>query len=67
VCISENDTAGLLKYQKISKDLYLQLDPEKKSNSKSEPSPEESLELINFLEEQNKRIIIFFESISKKP
>lgn len=67
VCISENDTAGLLKYQKISRDLYLQLDPEKKSNGKSEPSPEESLELINFLEEQNKRIIIFFESISKKP
>lgn len=67
VCISENDTAGLLKYQKLSRDLYLQLDPEKKSNGKSEPSPEESLELINFLEEQNKRIIIFFESISKKP
>lgn len=67
VCISENDTAGLLKYQKISRDLYLQLDPEKKSYGKSEPSPEESLELINFLEEQNKRIIIFFESISKKP
>ncbi|MFM7681536.1 MAG: hypothetical protein ACKO7P_02185, partial [Bacteroidota bacterium] len=66
-CILENDTAGLLKYQKISRDLYLQLDPEKKSNLKSGPSPEESLELINFLEEQNKRISVFFESISKKP
>ena len=66
-CISESDTAGLLKYLKISRDLYLQLDPSQNDPNKLIISPKESLELITLLEEQNKRVKIFFESLNKKP
>ena len=66
-CIAESDTAGLLKYQKHSRDLYLQLDPSQNDPDKSGLSPKESLELITLLEEQNKRVKIFFESLNKKP
>ena len=67
ICIAESDTAGLLKYLKISRDLYLQLDPSKNDPNKLTISPKESLELITLLEEQNKRVKIFFESLNKKP
>ncbi|MEI7852339.1 MAG: hypothetical protein WCJ06_01395 [Planctomycetota bacterium] len=66
-CIAESDTAGLLKYLKISRDLYLQLDPSQNEPNKLTISPKESLELITLLEEQNKRVKIFFESLNKKP
>ena len=66
-CIAESDTAGLLKYLKISRDLYLQLDPSQNDPNKLTISPKESLELITLLEEQNKRVKIFFESLNKKP
>jgi len=66
-CIAESDTAGLLKYQKHSRDLYLQLDPSQNDPDKSRVSPKESLELFTLLEEQNKRVKIFFESLNKKP
>ena len=66
-CISESDTAGLFKYQKHAKDLYLLLDPSQNDPDKSNISPKESLELISLLEEQNKRVKIFFESLNKKP
>ena len=66
-CIAESDTAGLLKYLKISRDLYLQLDPSQNDQNKLTISPKESLELITLLEEQNKRVKIFFESLNKKP
>jgi hypothetical protein len=66
-CIAESDTAGLLKYLKLSRDLYLQLDPSQNDPNKLTISPKESLELITLLEEQNKRVKIFFESLNKKP
>ena len=66
-CISESDTAGLFKYQKHAKDLYLLLDPSQNDPDKSGISPKESLGLISLLEEQNKRVKIFFESLNKKP
>ena len=66
-CIAESDTAGLLKYLKLSRDLYLQLDPSQNDANKLTISPKESLELITLLEEQNKRVKIFFESLNKKP
>ena len=66
-CIAESDTAGLLKYLKISRDLYLQLDPSQNEPNKLTISPKESLELITLLEEQNKRVKIFLESLNKKP
>ena len=67
ICIAESDTAGLLKYLKLSRDLYLQLDPSQNDQNKLTISPKESLELISLLEEQNKRVKIFFESLNKKP
>lgn len=66
-CISESDTAGLFKYQKHARGLYLLLDPSQNDPDKSSISPKESLELISLLEEQNKRVKIFFESLNKKP
>ncbi|NBR05789.1 MAG: hypothetical protein EBT92_08455 [Planctomycetes bacterium] len=67
ICIAESDTAGLLKYMKHSRDLYLQLDPSQNDQDKSNTSSKESLELITLLEEENKRVKIFFESLNKKP
>lgn len=67
ICIAESDTAGLLKYQKHSRELYLQLDPAQNTPEKLGISPKESLEIITLLEDQNKRVKIFFESLSKKP
>ena len=67
ICIAESDTAGLLKYQKHSRELYLQLDPAQNTPEKLGISPKESLEIITLLEDQNKRVKIFFESLNKKP
>ena len=67
ICIAESDTAGLLKYQKHSRELYLQLDPSQNTPEKLGISSKESLEIITLLEDQNKRVKIFFESLSKKP
>jgi len=67
ICIAESDTAGLLKYQKHSRELYLQLDPAQNTPEKLGISPKESLEIITLLEDQNKRLKIFFESLNKKP
>lgn len=67
ICIAESDTPGLLKYQKHSRELYLQLDPAQNTPEKLGISPKESLEIITLLEDQNKRVKIFFESLNKKP
>lgn len=67
ICIAESDTAGLLKYLKHSRELYLQLDPAQNTPEKLGISPKESLEIITLLEDQNKRVKIFFESLNKKP
>ena len=67
ICIAESDTAGLLKYQKHSRELYLQLDPSQNTPEKLGISSKESLEIITLLEDQNKRVKIFFESLNKKP
>lgn len=67
ICIAESDTAGLLKYQKHSRELYFQLDPAQNTPEKLGISPKESLEIITLLEDQNKRVKIFFESLNKKP
>lgn len=67
ICIAESDTAGLLKYQKHSRELYFQLDPAQNTPEKLGISPKEFLEIITLLEDQNKRVKIFFESLNKKP
>lgn len=66
ICIAESDTAGLLKYQKHSRELYLQLDPAQNTPEKLGISQKESLEIITLLEDQNKRVKIFFESLNNK-
>jgi len=65
-CIKDSDTAGLLKYQKQSKDLYLQLDSTQNDPEKSGLSAQDSLKLISLLEELNKRVKIFFETLKTK-